>query len=246
MRKSYQTSGSGSCQRFKWAVRHGGVLSGGTPPPTKRKEFMETKERPIIFGTWAIPKLQDGSKTQTRRTKGLKKINESPNDWVYQGNNLVDNHYYFYHRDYVEHKSGDTQMKTIKCPYGQVGDRLWVKETFCKLNNGELIYKASEVPSHYANNGTPTYAYRKWTPSIHMPRWASRIDLEITDIRAERLQSITEGDAIAEGTDPNEPWGFFDGYLNSFGWLWDSINGKKYPWDSNPWVWVISFKKEVG
>jgi len=212
---------------------------------------METKERPIIFGTWAIPKLQDGSKTQTRRTKGLKKINESPNDWVYQGRDLALNHYYFYHRDYVEHKSGDAQMLTIKCPYGQVGDRLWVKENLRWSKVGTPTrYSADDCPV-FRDGETPwVWPFRtEVLPSIFMPRWASRITLEITDIRAERLQDISREDVATEGC----PWqrgdGPWDDVKQAKEWftnLWDSINGKKYPWDSNPWVWVISFRKEEG
>jgi hypothetical protein len=156
------------------------------------------------------------------------------------------------------------------CPYGQVGDRLWVRETFrifnslnecscyddcaCSSHNGKPMYRAD-------NNDTES----KWTPSIHMPRWASRITLEITDIRVERVQDISYADCLAEGMSPVPYLG--DSSLTNedirnicvdatFKPLWDSINAKPgkmetdqgtidcpgYSWDANPWVWVIEFK----
>jgi len=214
------------------------------------------KERPIIFDTWAISKIQDGSKTQTRRLRNLEKINESPNDWVYQGNNLVDNHYYFYHRDYVGHKSGDAQMITIHCPYGQVGDVLYIKETWMiEMHSGcyDIKYKDGKLKDAGSNLYIAAYSHLRnrcgvWRPSIFMPRWASRIMLEITEVRAERLQEISEMDAIAEGCNPvNKEWDNSNRSATfSFHTLWDSINGKKYPWDNNDWVFPISFKKVQG
>ena len=126
-----------------------------------------------------------------------------------------------------------------KCPYGQVGDRLWVRETwYCDdyttaqdiMSRGEgLYYRAAE--KH------PEIFY-KWKPSVFMPRWASRITLEIIDVRVERLQDITEEDAIKEGVTLTG-----ETFYESFFRLWNKINGKKYPWASNPWVWCISFKR---
>ena len=239
---------------------------------------METKERPIIFGTWAIPKIQDGSKTQTRRTKGLKKINEHPDDWIPRW-------------DLSDYISTCFTNKTtleglqIKCPYGQVGDRLYVKETwrivgwwegqpyYLEYKDGTRMDEPGDS-SEYDEEKYITYAQQcdddcikagikaqedgtfiffesepvptRWRPSIFMPRWASRIDLEITDIRVERLQNISREDVATEGC----PWQRGDGPWDDvkqakewFANLWDSINGKKYPWDSNPWVWVISFRR---
>jgi len=251
---------------------------------------METKERPIIFGTWAIPKIQDGSKTQTRRTKGLKKINEHPDDWIPRW-------------DLSDYISTCFTNKTtleglqIKCPYGQVGDRLYVKETwrivgwwegqpyYLEYKDGTRMDEPGDS-SEYDEEKYITYAQQcdddcikagikaqedgtfiffesepvptRWRPSIFMPRWASRIDLEITGIRVERLQEISPHKLATtnlerEGLRYKGRFGIdfstqLERYvlLNEFIELWDSINGKKYPWDSNPWVWVISFKKEVG
>jgi hypothetical protein len=150
---------------------------------------------------------------------------------------------------------------TRYCPFGTVGDRLWVRETWAEGFIGgvgdTIIYRADnpDFDKDFLLNG-------KWKPSIHMPRLASRITLEITGVRVERLQDISEEDAIAEGVkcevyDQGKPisacWynyqeDLFDGSFNSpeaidsFRTLWDSINAKKHPWQSNPWVWVVEFK----
>lgn len=133
------------------------------------------------------------------------------------------------------------------CPYGQPGDRLWVRETW----NGDrmdLVYRAT-------HDGPPPGG--KWHPSIFMPRWASRILLEITNVRVERLNDISEEDAINEGIIKDSD-GFFiasdspeahhflrQPHLTAkgaFHTLWESINGPG-SWESNPWVWVIEFKR---
>ena len=119
--------------------------------------------------------------------------------------------------------------KVACCPYGQPGGRLWVRETFEDCESALhscVLYRA--------DGGTPG---TKWTPSIHMPRWASRITLEITGVRVERLQDISEEDAISEGT-PFPCGGWVGGYQK----LWESIHGPG-SWDLNPWVWVVEFKR---
>lgn len=137
-----------------------------------------------------------------------------------------------------------------KCPYGKAGDRLWVKETFRENEPPSgFIYRASEVEISY------TYK-TSWKPSIFMPRRASRITLEVAAVRVERLQEISDEDAIAEGIE----WGVWDEKLGVEGWrmylgvgttnaprlsyrtLWESINGAG-SWDANPWVWVITFRR---
>lgn len=132
------------------------------------------------------------------------------------------------------------------CPYGHPGDRLWVRETWA-VNDDKyhrIIYKADQ--GYTARHGKPEFG--RWKPSIHMPRSASRINLEITDIRVERLQYITEEDAKAEGVDLVGPYcagimGSYSTYRNAFWHLWDCINKKRgHPSSSNPWVWVIEFK----
>jgi hypothetical protein len=126
------------------------------------------------------------------------------------------------------------------CPYGQPGDRLWVRETTWR-NGGYVATDKSNI------------AHEGKCPSIFMPRWVSRINLKLTDVRVERLQDISEADAIAEGIQG-------DGIMyydyspegtglptqtprSSYCGLWDSINGKRFPWASNPWVWVLTFRR---
>jgi hypothetical protein len=130
------------------------------------------------------------------------------------------------------------------CPYGVPGDRLWVRETFYHMEGGPIrdavggVMDVMEDEIVYRADGNRLL---KWTPSIHMPRWASRITLELTDVRVQRLQEISHHDALAEGVEYDVSRE--DGApLPRFRKLWDSINAKTHPWSSNPWVWVISFK----
>ena len=127
-----------------------------------------------------------------------------------------------------------------KCPYGKPGYRLWVRETW-----GKVHYEGVDL--------LPTYFYRadehdserdsliRWKPSIHMPRVASRIILEVVSVRVERLQRITEDDARAEGVGEGPQEGWVTGPVVAFADLWDSINGQD-AWLVNPWVWVVEFK----
>ena len=135
------------------------------------------------------------------------------------------------------------------CPFGRPGDRLWVREQFaCVRTRGMryVEYKSDRSLSDFDGYDSP--AGGRWRPSIHMPRWASRITLEITDVRVERLQDISEADAKAEGVSmpdvtPTPP--DFWSYQQEFRHLWEQINGPG-SWNDNPWVWVIEFKKLDG
>lgn len=190
------------------------------------------KEKPIIFKAEMVRAILEGRKTQTRR---VVKLDGFEGDPVYETENGL-------------HNIIDL------CPY-KVGQTLWVRETF-QISKGDfaptleeeltkkpnILYYASDNPRYRDND--------KWTPSIHMPRLASRIDLEVTNVRVERVQEISEEDAIAEGvlsiSDPSGKsiWG--DGFAKAcFRKLWDSINVKKgHGWNENPWVWVIEFKRK--
>ncbi|EOV4720413.1 hypothetical protein ACONVS_005329 [Salmonella enterica] len=143
------------------------------------------------------------------------------------------------------------------CPYGEIGDRIWVRETFRVHSRATdvatLVYRASvrnswteqthRVPIAVCDKpATP----EKWTPSIHMPRWASRILLEITDVRVERLRDLSEEDAKSEGITP-PAGGVLPGweYRINFRDLWMDIYGTD-SWEANPWVWVIEFKRVEG
>ena len=190
------------------------------------------KESPIIFSAPMVLANRAGTKTMTRRTAGLKKVNQSPDDWEFLGvpygiwrfqNKIT--------KEYI----------TLKCPYGGVGDLMWVRETFCEHTTGGVIYKADEKPCE------GVYSYHTWRPSIHMPRWASRTDLEITGIKCERVQGISFDDVIAEGLNPLEDCRGTQRPLTEARWLyqelWDSIYLKRgYGWEANPFVWAISYR----
>jgi len=145
----------------------------------------------------------------------------------------------------------------ITCPYGQPGDQLWVRETWlecglslCGITPPTAYYRADHQGADYFDPTTNPPTRRKWQPSIHMPRWASRITLEVTAVSVERLQDISEWDAAAEGVlYSTEHMGHWSGTgarwqmtaREAYRDLWESINGAG-SWDANPWVWVIEFK----
>jgi hypothetical protein len=220
------------------------------------------KERPIIFSAPMVRAILDGSKTQTRRKVAFPRTRES---FVLEDHG---NGWWPYQSDDGESSLCDDGCEhPYRCPYGQPGDRLWVREawrhTASDLDEARRItqdimsgtavdYRATYIQTCMRELGfTQADAemaddFETWRPSIHMPRWASRITLEVTSIRVERLQDISVHDAMAEGvaeTAPNlrglEPcmewrYGFED--------LWRSINGPG-SWDANPWVWCIEFRR---
>lgn len=195
------------------------------------------KSRPILFSAPMVRALLDGSKTQTRRVikpqpdhRGVFEPAMAPgigsriNKWAIRT---------------------DIGFKLIKCPYGRIGDLLYVRETIDALCGCDATYLADDnrlVDAHPEKwdvwrDGRDLKP--KTIPSIFMPRWASRLTLEVTNIRAERLHEISENDALAEGCKGN-----IDGLelpSEQYRDLWKSINGKK-SWDVNPWVWVVEFK----
>lgn len=189
------------------------------------------RDRPILFSGEMVRAILDGRKTQTRRA-----VKPQP-DFVAGNEKIV-----------ARFTPDDCRLgrlgKAIQCPHGQPGDRLWVRETFadegCRMRREDCYYRA---------DGECDLQGGRWTPSIHMPRWASRITLEITGVRVERLQDISEEDAIAEGppglkfpAPPGSFWVTDDGRRKAFRSLWESINGPE-SWKQNPWVWVIEFKR---
>jgi len=140
------------------------------------------------------------------------------------------------------------------CPYGQKGDLLWVRETWQPHPEAGASYPegsiASDAACYAADISDDDYKEAKpWKPSIFMPKWASRYTLLIEDVRVERLQDISGPDCMKEGIIYDADWAMIGpceadagGLIENFGYLWDSINGKTYPWESNPWVWVICFR----
>lgn len=196
------------------------------------------KERPILFSAPMVRALIAGTKTQTRRIckAHVHEAGASYRDsdgWPLDG------------------------ALRIRCPYGVPGDRLWVKETWRTTGDGGRIddWPPSRMQAHQvwydADGHAPAdECTGKTRVSIHMPRWASRIDLEVTSVRVERLQAIGKGDAIDEGIEKRGPgWAWYDDLgsftkdpLTSYRSLWESINGID-SWHANPWVWVIEFKR---
>lgn len=210
------------------------------------------RERPILFSGEMVRAILEGRKTQTRRVAKVHDAHVagmiSPN-----GSNAA--------RSPKEHVS--------YCPYGKPGDRLWVRETLrthrCfgfPLGQSPQVNPAGERIWSYAADNLPDPTGSR--PSIHMPRWASRLTLELTEVRVERVQDIREEDAKAEGCQEaydepfelgsaarreNEKNGYFppSSYTSGYAALWDQINAKRdggiYAWEKNPWVWVLEFKR---
>ncbi len=204
-----------------------------------------TKEHPVLFSGPMVNAILGGRKTQTRRV--IKPPLKHPN-WTYFTYFKESGHAIEDGPDYPDNKEDER-----RCPYGQPGDRLWVREAWRPddFDSSNVIYRA-DMPQDALDEARGII---KWKPSIHMPRWASRITLEISKVRVERLQEITEEDAIAEGIifkqvmgDAGLLHGYFPGNckeaMTSFGVLWNEINSKRgYGWDKNPWVWVVEFRR---
>lgn len=199
------------------------------------------KERGIIFTGEMVRAILDGRKTQTRRAIKLK---ETPiSDKFKLGYWKLTGVYEGYGAIYPVYSGldGKSVHEFARCPYGRPGDILYVRETFVHLWDDLVHYRATKEPIP-----NPKSVY-KWKPSIFMPRWASRIDLRVTAVDVQRVQDITEEDAVAEGVsyDMNIPFESKDDTLiGLFGNLWDHINEKRgFGWDVNPWVWVVTFER---
>lgn len=227
---------------------------------------MGKRERPILFSGPMIQAILEGNKTVTRRV--IKPQTElRPGTMLGPTRQRIETAYWHWKDEWWWQ---DPQPSMIaKCPYGQVGDLLWVRETWAMFSSSHdfeygwegiglvdvgipkskpkgrslaVVYKAD---GYYAEEG------ETWRPSIHMPRWASRLTLEITNVRVERVQDISEQDAVSEGVtfdkerlDPYSIWPAHMRPRSAFRELWDSINsGRGYGWDANPFVWCISFKR---
>jgi hypothetical protein len=222
------------------------------------------KEHPILFNREMIRALHSGRKTQTRRMvtpmRGMQSewltiegINRSPR--LYTCHTNPDRLF----GAQMEHPRGGP-LGWVKCPYGEPGDRLWVRETwsadFANHYPYDRVWYAADsdrahdieirdgVKGIYSPESREFVPFR-WRPSIHMPRAASRTDLEITRVRVERLQDISEEDAEAEGVDFLRHVPDADETLSArdlYRILWDSINeARGFGWSTNPWVWVVEF-----
>lgn len=223
----------------------------------------------MLFSSPMVLAELEGRKTKTRRTKGLEPINDDPGDWQFEWAEPMRNIWTFTQKSSLNEQSlrdkSFTQFQT-KCPYGRPGDILWVRETFrkyCKVDeNGytrydqEIIEFAADKPPMINEcdgdgfkmfNKDGSEKFIPWKPSIHMPKVAARIWLQVTDVRVERLQDISTSDIEKEGIgldqlkgcDPCVPASvhFHQEWKN----LWTKINGPE-SWEANPFVWVISFR----
>jgi len=198
------------------------------------------KTKPILFNSDMVRALLDGRKGQTRRP-----INPQPDpqcdkvifdslaqNWAVIGGDSNDA------RDYG-------LLDTIKCPLGKPGDMLWVREAFCSDWGDDIAYKADDHSGHGARNAG-YIKEPKYKPSIHMPRWVSRLTLKISDVRVERVQDITEEDAKSEGVPKlamDEDRKFYQlknegSYRTGFAGVWNHIYSS---WDDNPYIWAASF-----
>lgn len=212
------------------------------------------KERPILFSGPMVRAILDNRKTQTRRVVKPQPQVTTPPDATWHDAK----------RDLWRNLS---QFTRDCCPYGVVGDRLWVKETWrpsvdhgCveTCDCGDVWVRYADGSDRYIRDEQigpdwtlPKAAKRGNVSPLFMPRWASRITLEITGVRVERLNEISEADAEAEGIDLQGFRSTTFGIAGrehriNFHTLWDSINGTKHPWASNPFVWVLEFKRIGG
>ena len=232
------------------------------------------KEYPIIFSTEMVRAILDGRKTQTRRIVKANIPDDAYDVFAWYAPEIPDKNkaeeglYYWY---------GRGLKFEMECPYGKIGDRLWVRESFAYMDLFDvgyerdepylIGYRADKTCKDLLNNvwsETTDWNWEhdtiKWKPSIHMKREESRIILEITNIKVERLQDITEEDCQAEGVkwqwngncEDCYQWSFtgnkksnlwFDYAESCFQYLWDSIHKKENRWRDNPWVWAIEFKR---
>jgi hypothetical protein len=242
------------------------------------------RERPILFSAPMVRALLDDRKTQTRRV-----VVPQPHPGIVRFEPIGDYLKAVWNAPLPDDVTAHN--KSLRCPYGAPGDRLWVRETwsadvewipeagrselrawadvppgFRGLRNAQRVYFAADgaeyevyldddgslydLPATGARLSEEDARATKWRPSIHMPRWASRITLELTGVRVERVQDISEADARAEGCSGagGTDWetGERDGVTprDDYAALWDSLNAKRgYGWDVNPFVWVLDFRR---
>jgi hypothetical protein len=236
-------------------------------------------ERPILFGGPMVRAILDGKKSQTRRVLTVRPRDiargaserdvKLANRWKVLGGEarlLLDQF--------------EVSIASVRCPYGAPGDELWVREThaiegqcvaydadgWCgavcsdggggrfRVPHGRIADARTKDRGAWPAGGAQAFGLAKyggrWRPSIHMPRWASRLSLRVLAVRVERLQDITESDILGEGvTVPiaaartGVPWSSIPTLHDAWRLCWDSINGKRAPWSSNPYVWVVEFER---
>ncbi|CAI2080637.1 Uncharacterised protein [Serratia ficaria] len=213
------------------------------------------KEHPVIFNAEMVRAILEGRKTQTRRV-----MKPQPEPCYRGGHWWPSNTFKTMLHIEEQMQNGQGGWKGLvgdACPFGQVGDRLWVRETFMDLTGTGIEATTGKFEGFAYRTDTPAGSYGdevrkeyglKWTPSLHMPRKACRILLEITAVRVERLNDISHDDAKAEGCCYGRGGGVPDFAVtpaDHFPTLWASIYGEE-SWSANPWVWVIEFRRVGG
>ena len=232
------------------------------------------RERPILMSGPMVRAILAGTKTQTRRpVKSMppqpdvnchpqqKQRHPAPYFDAYCGQRKTEANPRGMSSEWCWWQVDDRQcLPTIKCTFGQPGDRLWVRESFMPIPPHEvgsklwdIVYGADatlvkrEAPETYR---PMLYNYERWSPSIHMPRWACRLVLEIVSVRVERVQGISAADAAEEGmsldwySPEHDLHGTYDHYRDAFEDAWNRIYAARgNGWDANPWVWVVEFKR---
>lgn len=228
------------------------------------------RERPILFSGEMVRAILEGRKSMTRRVVRFPKHTYTPDtDWVKSVHQDGNGNWIAWSTDQTGldefTKRAYPNGEGFECPYGQSGDHLWVRETWGAVSKNEdpaplkeckIEYRA-DLPADCTDypGGWPAEEARgydeapKWRPSIHMPRWASRIMLEVMGVQVEHVQDISALDVIGEGF-PFHPNSMVvkdcpDWARAAFKGLWDSLNAKRgYGWDINPFVWVITFRRK--
>lgn len=222
-----------------------------------------TKAHPILFSAPMVRALLDGRKTQTRRIVKIPDRLDAAAAWRDAGLGAGD--YLKAPNRATDDLAHGEVVERVRCPYGDIGDLLWVRET-CRADeltdgNDGVRYAADDSWQSIANTEAAAEAWVELNhyrgkrglpvPGIHMPRWASRLTIELTDVRVERLQSITETDAKAEGAATlamDDEGRFYESdagtHRTGFAGLWQHINGERdgAGWDVNPWVWALTFR----
>lgn len=213
-------------------------------------------EHPILFSAPMVRAILAGKKTQTRLVVKPQPVYvESRGAWRWDSPKAL--------AQWTGDRPESAALVGMRgnCPYGAPGDVLWVRETWAREDLGPEEYPrlvwAADRAARWQSSETcfsdvfylaSDYEPARWRPSIHMPRWASRLTLLVKDVRVQRLQEISEEDAKAEGIGPLRADGRMENGLpayDGFTDLWDSINGKRAPWESNPWVWAVTFERVV-
>jgi hypothetical protein len=237
------------------------------------------KERPILFSSPMVRAILDGRKTQTRRVMVPQPEHLQLHEWrgemIYEGEHRVWCWKTHTFENLWDEYIREPERLELSCmsPYGIVGDRLWVREAFAYSvkdtdafhEPGQYSEDTHDIVCRATSEGTGEWERHEdgkrtsiappWKPGIHMPRWASRIMLEITEVRVQLLQEIEGEDAAAEGIAvarcgcevcahssamcPADA----SAHIEEYAALWDSINGKRAPWSSNPWVWALTFRR---